>query len=92
MKGADEERRVAVVRTALEAVYAFTHFLAPVIPKAAQSIFAMLGTPPVPTFNLRDDFYNLTPGTVVSVGEILFQKLEAPEAKEVLPGAVATSE
>lgn len=87
MKGADEPRRVAVVRTALEAVYAFTHFLAPVMPKAAQSIFDMLSTGPVSSFNLRDDFYNLAPGAVVGLGEILFQKIEAPEAAVPSGGA-----
>ena len=32
MKGEDENRRGPVVRTTLEAIYIFTHFLAPVIP------------------------------------------------------------
>jgi methionine--tRNA ligase beta chain len=76
MKGADEVRRPAVVRTALEAIYAFSHFLAPVLPIAAQTIFEKIGTAPVSTHNLRDDFYNLAPGSVVSLGEILFQKIE----------------
>lgn len=79
MKGENESRRGAVVRTALEAVYAFMHFLAPVIPMAAQSVFNMLHTDPVCSFLLKDDFYNLAPGTAVSVGEILFQKIEQPE-------------
>lgn len=79
MKGTDQQtanRRSAVVRTALEAVFAFTHFLAPVIPMAAQKIFHHLNSPPKSTFNLRDDFYNLVPGTAVSIGDILFQKIE----------------
>lgn len=89
MKGADEPRRVAVVRTALEAVYAFTHFLAPVMPKAAQSVFDMLSTGPVSANNLRDDFYNLAPGAAVGLGEILFQKIEAPEVAPSAGGAPA---
>ena len=36
MKGADETRRPAIVRTTLEALYAFMHLLAPVLPMAAQ--------------------------------------------------------
>jgi methionine--tRNA ligase beta chain len=89
LKGDDEARRVAVVRTALEAIYAFTHFLAPVIPMAAQSIFQKLSTGPKSTHNLRDDFYNLVPGTVVTVGEILFQKLEVPLPP--VPADIATA-
>ncbi len=87
MKGADEARRVAVVRTALEAVYAFTHFLAPVIPVAGQGIFDMLHTAPVSAHNLRADFYNLMPGTPVSVGQILFQKLEVETGGEAAAAA-----
>lgn len=36
MKGENESRRPAIVRTTLEALYAFTHLLAPVLPIAAQ--------------------------------------------------------
>lgn len=81
MKGADQEgRRMAVVRTALEAVYAFSHFLAPVIPQAAHRIFQSLHTGPRSVFNLRDDFYNLSPGTPVTLGDILFAKIEDAES------------
>ena len=37
MKGENECRRPAIVRTTLEALYAFTHLLAPVLPIAAQT-------------------------------------------------------
>lgn len=37
MKGADEARRPAIVRTTLEALYAFMHLLAPILPIAAQT-------------------------------------------------------
>lgn len=81
MKGADEPRRVAVVRTALEALYAFTHFLAPVVPQAAHAIFSdRLNTAPVATTSLRGDFYNLAPGTKTRLGDILFTKIEDPSA------------
>lgn len=76
MKGSDENRRAPIVRTVLEAVYAFTHFLAPVIPIAAQEVFNKLNSPPVSIFNLRDDFFNLRPGTIVTLGDILFQKID----------------
>lgn len=89
MKGEENAvRRRAVVRTALEAVYAFSHFLAPVIPIAAGKVFQKLNTPPVSAGNLRDDFYNLKPGTPVDVGEILFQKLEALGGDEKAPAPV----
>ena len=38
MKGSDEIRRPAIVRTTLEAIFAFMHFLAPVIPIAAKKV------------------------------------------------------
>lgn len=82
MKGdALATRRQAIVRTSLEAVYAFTHFLAPVIPVAGQKIFDCLSTEPRSFHNLRNDFYNLTPGTPVIVGGILFQKIGDPAKK-----------
>lgn len=76
LKGADEVRRVPIVRTALEAIYAFSHFLAPVLPLATQTIFTKIGVAPVSAHNLRDDFYNIPTGTVVTLGDILFQKIE----------------
>lgn len=76
MKGADESRRPAIVRTTLEAIYIFTHFLAPVLPLAAEKIFTRLHTPPKSVHNLKTDFYNLIPGTPVELGEILFTKLD----------------
>lgn len=77
LKGAENEvRRKAIVRTAMEALYAFAHFLAPVIPVAAGAIFSKLHTAPVSSAHLRHDFYNLAPGTSVTVGEILFTKIK----------------
>lgn len=91
MKGADESRRVNIVRTTLEAIYAFTHFLAPAIPLAAQAIFDKLNSPPISTKNLRRDFYNLQPGTTVSLGSILFQKIldETPPAEGTSAASLA---
>jgi hypothetical protein len=39
-------------------------------------VFERLSTPPVPVKTLKADFYNLAPGSKVSIGEILFQKIE----------------
>lgn len=75
LKGTEESRRVQILRTTLEAIYALAHFLAPIIPNAAQAIFNKLSTEPVPTNQLRGDFYNLRPGTKVTLGGILFEKI-----------------
>ena len=90
MKGeGNETRRQAVVRTTLEAIYLFTHFLAAVIPLAADAIFTRLGTPPRPTCSLRADFYNLTPGTIVTLGGILFSKIEEEGSAGAAPDSGA---
>eukprot|EP01039_Chlorochromonas_danica_P001164 gene1164-1271_t len=73
---ASQNQRRKIVRMALEAVYAFSHFLAPILPVATHKIFGHLNTPPRPLRSIRDDFRNLTPGTPISIGEILFQKIE----------------
>jgi methionine--tRNA ligase beta chain len=89
MKGDDEHRRIAVVRSALEAVYAFAHFLAPVLPLASQEIFENLHTTPRASFNLRNDFYNLIPGTPIKLGDILFKKIALPEDSVEVQAAAA---
>lgn len=81
MKGENESRRPAIVRTTLEAIYIFTHYLAPVIPQSAAGIFERLNTAPRVTRDLRSDFYNLSVGTPVTVGEILFTKVEDANEK-----------
>ena len=62
MKGEDEGRRINVVRTTMEAIYAAAHWLAPVMPQVAEKIFEKLNTQPKAIFNLKSDFYNLVPG------------------------------
>ena len=47
MKGADESRRLSIVRTTIEAVYVFMHFLAPIIPLTAEIVFQKLNTSPI---------------------------------------------
>lgn len=79
MKGeSDGPRRIAIVRTTLEAIYICSHYLAPSIPTATGEIFNRLNTPPRPTNLLRSDFYNLTPGTKITLGNILFTKIGEP--------------
>ena len=75
----------------MEAIYAFTHFLAPVLPLAAQTIFEKIGVAPVSAHNLRDDMYNLAPGTPVSLGEILFQKIEVAVPDAAVAVTVASA-
>jgi methionine--tRNA ligase beta chain len=50
--------------------------LSPLIPRAAAAIFEKLNTPPVPIWRLKNG-QNLTPGTPVQVGDILFAKHDA---------------
>ena len=88
MKGENEARRAPIVRTTLEAIYAFTHFLAPVMPIAGETIFRCLNTAPVCAPNLRDDMYNLSPGTAITLGDILFQKIEIASAASASAPAV----
>lgn len=84
-------KRQAIVKVAMEAVYAFAHFLAPVMPLAAEAIFGKLNTPPTSAHQLRDDFQNLAVGTAVTVGEILFQKIEAEADKAAAAAATAAA-
>ena len=75
MKGIEEVRRAPIVRTMLEALYIIAHYIAPIMPNTADKIFNMLNTKPTLLFNMNMDFYNLVPGTKVSIGDILFEKL-----------------
>ena len=84
MKGDDVKRKPAIVRTTLEAIYIFTHFLAPAIPLAAEEIFNRLNAPPVSVNNINTNFYNLVPGTKVELGDILFTKLGEDGKPEVV--------
>ena len=86
MKGEDQARRPSIVRTTLEAIYAFTHFLAPIIPIAADKIFKRLHTAPRRVGLLRPDLYNLEPGRAVELGAVLF-----PRKDDVAGGAGAVA-
>jgi methionyl-tRNA synthetase len=76
----DVARKVAI-RTTLEAIYAAAHYLVPFIPSAAGEIFNRLGTEPVCYEELNANLLNLTPGTVVAVGDILFTKIQSDEER-----------
>jgi len=82
LKKGDEfaEFRQVVVRATLEGIYALAHLLIPFVPMGAQAIFDKLGTPPL-TLEELDlvSLRNLTPGTSVSVGEVLYPELFSKE-------------
>mmetsp|Transcript_14884 Transcript_14884/g.21039 ORF Transcript_14884/g.21039 Transcript_14884/m.21039 type:complete len:799 (-) Transcript_14884:190-2586(-) len=82
LKKGDEhaEFRQVVVRATLEAIYALTHMLLPFIPKGASDIFQKLGTPPKDLESLDvTTLRNLSEGTVVQVGEVLYPELFSEE-------------
>jgi len=72
------------VRTVLESVYVVAHFLQPTLVQACQKVFEKLGTPPVPIAALSAALDNLTPGTKINKGEVLYQKMQTAEALERL--------
>mmetsp|Transcript_13021 Transcript_13021/g.35491 ORF Transcript_13021/g.35491 Transcript_13021/m.35491 type:complete len:879 (-) Transcript_13021:87-2723(-) len=74
---AQQPLKIATCRVLLEAVYVLAHFFAPYIPEAAGAIFKKIGAEPRPFGKLRDDFMNLTDGTPVTSGSVLYQVLDA---------------
>lgn len=79
----EDAPRLVVVRTCLEAIYVIAHFLSPLIPGVADTIFKKLGTASVLLTELSPEYDNLKVGTEVSVGDILFNKvLTDEEAKK----------
>lgn len=81
MKGDEraEERRT-VVRLTLESVYVLAHMLAPFLPTGAALIFDKLNTPPKDTiFDIKSDLRNLSAGTKIQVGEVLYSKIISEE-------------
>lgn len=61
--------------------------LDPFIPSATTSIFKKLGTPARSITSLSGGFDNLKPGTKVTVGDILFTKIEIDKECEELTTA-----
>jgi len=75
-------KRAVVVRSSLEALYVLAHFLCPFIPEGCEAIFKKLNTPAKPITKLSASFENLTPGTEIAVGEVLYAKLEKKIEKQ----------
>ncbi|EQC29804.1 hypothetical protein SDRG_12350 [Saprolegnia diclina VS20] len=80
----DAAAKLVVVRTVLEAVYIFAHFMTPFMPGTADAIFAKLHTQPKTLTQLSSYFDNLTHGTPIVVGDILFQKVLSDAEKAAL--------
>ncbi|CEG47063.1 methionine-trna ligase [Plasmopara halstedii] len=78
----EDEPRLVVVRTCLEAIYVLAHYLSPITPQTADIIFNKLNTPSTTLTALSPDFDNLVPGTEVSIGSILFNKILTEEEKQ----------
>lgn len=78
----ENEPRLVVVRTCLEAIYVLAHYLSPIMPQIAEIIFEKLCTASTTLTALSPDFDNLEPGTEVSIGGILFNKIPTEEEKQ----------
>ena len=76
----DPHKRLVILRTTLEAIYVACHFLAPFLTDGVGRVFTMLGTPPLPICQLRSTLTNLQPGTLTSVGDIMYAKVDTAEA------------
>lgn len=76
LKKGDEhaEARQIAVRATLEAIYALTHLLLPFLPHGAAKIFEKLNTKPGDLVTLGKDCRNLTIGTNVVVGDVLYTR------------------
>jgi len=79
MKPAEHDDRLKVVRTILECVYYFAHFLSPIVPHAMEKVFVYLNTPAITLPALKSDWNNLTEGTEVVVGEHVFPRIQLPK-------------
>ncbi|POM79729.1 Methionine-tRNA ligase, partial [Phytophthora palmivora] len=85
----ENEPRLVVVRTCLEAIYVLAHYLSPILPKTSETIFQKLGTTSTMLTALSPDYDNLKPGTEVSIGDILFNKILTEEEKQKQSEAAA---
>ncbi|EKX72331.1 methionyl-tRNA synthetase, putative [Theileria equi strain WA] len=68
--------RSAYIRILLESIYFLAHLLQPVLPNASLSIFEKFGSKQKCLSELVHTFDNLQQGVNVTVGEVLFKKLE----------------
>ena len=74
-----DPRRLVVVRSLLEAIYACAHFLQPVLVEAAPKVFEKLGAPPRPISQLSPGYDNLAPGTRTVKGDVLYAKAQTAD-------------
>ena len=78
----DPERQQQVIRITCEALYILAHFYSPFIPNSAAAIFGRLNHKPRTLDKLSRWFDNLTPGTEILKGDVLFSKFQRkPEVK-----------
>jgi methionine--tRNA ligase beta chain len=77
------EKRQVVVRATLEAVYAVAHLLLPFIPKGATEIMKKMNTEPKLLCDINSDLRNLTVGTKIDVGDILYERNQTEEEKNM---------
>jgi methionyl-tRNA synthetase len=90
----NKEKRQAIVRTALEAIYAMAHLLLPFLPIGSKKIFAKLNTEPVTLEELKKlhaarPGHFLAVGTKVEAGGVLYDK--SLSDAEIKDGAAAAS-
>ena len=83
LKKGDEnaEFRKIVVRATLEAIYALTHLLMPFLPVGCKTIYEKLGKEPVSLVDLNRDCRNLSIGTSIQVGKVLYEKMLSEDEK-----------
>lgn len=77
----DKQLQLVVVRSCLEAIFAVTHFLSPVIPQTAMEIFESLNVEPVALTALSSSFDNLKAGAKLN-NSFKFQPLTQREEKK----------
>eukprot|EP00804_Cyclotella_cryptica_P014236 CCRYP_005650-RA/>CCRYP_005650-RA protein AED:0.27 eAED:0.27 QI:1173/0.75/0.8/1/0.5/0.2/5/0/470 len=77
------EKRQVVVRATLEAVYAVAHLLLPFIPNGASEIMKKLNTQPKSLGEIKADLRNLAVGTKIDVGDILYERNQSDEEKNL---------
>ena len=73
------EFRQRVVRTVLEGVYVCAHLIEPFMPNTGAALFEKLGTAKTAIKSLSTEFDNLKPGSDVSIGDILFARIDKEE-------------
>ena len=94
LKGDDNQvKRQGIVRTALEAIYVFSHLALPFLPVGGKKIFEKLNTDPITLEGLKkrhaeNPGHYLTPGTKVDAGDVLYEKsLSEEEIKDAAAAA-----